>query len=300
MAFRNIYVQTDAHIKVQNEQLLIKNENGKHTIPLEDINSICIESLRTSVTTYTLYKIIEHDIILYICDSKHLPSGIFIGTNNYSRQLKNLQMQFNISKPLLKRIWQDIVNVKVINQAECLKELKNDNYEKILGMTKGITSGDSKNVEAKAAACYFKSIFGNDFNRNKECIENAALNYGYSIVRGMIARTLIMYGFEPALGIFHHNQLNNFNLADDFIECFRPIIDLYVLTNIDLRLKNLNPEEKQKIYNVMNCLVLIDGKKFNIQGAIEYMIKSYSTSISKNENLIKLPYLIELEEYRYA
>ncbi len=300
MAFRNIYVQTDAHIKVQNEQLLIQNENGKHTIPLEDINSICIESLRTSVTTYTLYKIIEHDIILYICDSKHLPSGILIGTNNYSRQLKNLQMQFNISKPLLKRIWQDIVNVKVINQAECLKELKNDNYEKILGMTKGITSGDSKNVEAKAAACYFKSIFGNDFNRNKECIENAALNYGYSIVRGMIARTLIMYGFEPALGIFHHNQLNNFNLADDFIECFRPIIDLYVLTNIDLRLKNLNPEEKQKIYNVMNCLVLIDGKKFNIQGAIEYMIKSYSTSISKKENLIKLPYLIKLEEYRYA
>lgn len=300
MAFRNIYVQTDAHIKIQNEQLLIQNEKGKHTIPLEDINSICIESLRTSVTTYTLYKIIEHDIILYICDSKHLPSGILIGTNNYSRQLKNLQMQFNISKPLLKRIWQDIVNVKIINQAECLKELKKENYERLLEMTKGITSGDSKNVEAKAAAYYFKSIFGNDFNRNKNCIENAALNYGYSIVRGMIARTLIMYGFEPALGIFHHNQLNNFNLADDFIECFRPVIDLYVLNTIDLRLKNLNPEEKQKIYNVMNCLVLIDGKKFNIQGAIEYMIKSYSTSINKKENLIKLPYLIKLEEYRYA
>jgi len=300
MAFRNIYVQTDAHIKVQNEQLLIQNDNGNHTIPLEDINSICIESLRTSVTTYTLYKIIEHDIILYICDSKHLPSGILIGTNNYSRQLKNIQMQFNISKPLTKRIWQEIVNVKIINQAKCMEELEKDNYKKLLEMTNGITSGDSKNVEAKAAAFYFKSIFGNDFNRNKECIENAALNYGYAIVRGMIARTLIMYGFEPALGIFHHNQLNNFNLADDFIECFRPVIDLYVLTNINLRLKNLNAEEKQKIYNVMNCLVLIDGKKFNIQGAIEYMIKSYSTSINKKENLIKLPYLIGLEEYRYA
>ena len=165
---------------------------------------------------------------------------------------------------------------------------------------KGITSGDSKNVEAKAAAYYFKSIFGNDFNRNKECIENAALNYGYSIVRGMIARTLIMYGFEPSLGIFHHNQLNNFNLADDFIECFRPVVDLYVINTVDFRMKRLTPEEKQKIYNVMNCLVLIDGKKFNIQGAIEYMIKSYSTSMNKKENLIKLPYLIKLEEYRYA
>lgn len=300
MAFRNIYVQTDAHIKVKNEQLLIQNENGEHTVPLEDINSICLESLRTSITTYTLYKIIEHDIILYVCDSKHLPSGILIGTNNYSRQLKNLQMQFNISKPLLKRIWQEIVTVKIVNQAKCMKELKNEKFVKLLEMTKGITSGDSKNVEAKAAAFYFKSIFGNDFNRNKECIENAALNYGYSIVRGMIARTLIMYGFEPSLGIFHHNQLNNFNLADDFIECFRPVVDLYVINTVDFRMKRLTPEEKQKIYNVMNCLVLIDGKKFNIQGAIEYMIKSYSTSMNKKENLIKLPYLIELEEYRYA
>ena len=109
-----------------------------------------------------------------------------------------------------------------------------------------------------------------------------------------------MYGFEPSLGIFHHNQLNNFNLADDFIECFRPVVDLYVINTVDFRMKRLTPEEKQKIYNVMNSLVLIDGKKFNIQGAIEYMIKSYSTSMNKKENLIKLPYLIELEEYRYA
>jgi CRISPR-associated protein Cas1 len=209
-------------------------------------------------------------------------------------------MQFNVSKPLTKRIWQNIVNVKVLNQAECLKFLGIDGYEKLREMTKGITSGDSNNVEAKAASYYFKTIFGNNFNRDIDCLENAALNYGYAIVRGMIARTLIMYGFEPALGIFHHNQLNNFNLADDFIECFRPVVDLYVLTHVDFRNKYLIPEEKKKIYNLINCLVLIDGKKFNIQGAIEYMIKSYSTSINKNENLIKLPYLIELKEYRYA
>lgn len=300
MAFRNVYVQNDAHIKIKNEQLVIQNNEGEFTIPLEDINSICLESQRTSITTYTLSKIIEHDIILYICDSKHLPTGILLGTNNYSRQLKNLKMQFEISKPLIKRIWQDIIKVKVSNQAECLRYLGIENYKKLQEMISGITSGDTNNVEAKAASYYFKSLFGNNFNRDIDCLENAALNYGYSIVRGMIARTLIMYGFEPALGIFHHNQLNNFNLADDFIECFRPIVDLYVLTHVDFRNKCLIPEEKVKIYNLINCLVLIDGKKFNIQGAIEYMIKSYSTSINKNENLIKLPYLIGVEEYRYA
>lgn len=300
MAFRNVYIQNDVHIRIKNEQLLIQKTEEEYTMPLEDINSICIESQRTNITTYALKKFIEHDIVVYICDEKHLPTGILIGTNNYSRQLKNIKMQFNVSKPLNKKIWKDIVNVKVQNQAETLRLLGINNYEKLQEMTKGITSGDTTNVEAKAAQYYFKMLFGNNFNRNIDCLENSALNYGYAIVRGMIARTLIMYGFEPALGIFHHNQLNNFNLADDFIECFRPVVDLYVLTHVDFRNKYLISEEKQKIYNVVNCLVLIDGKKFNLQGAIEYMIKSYSSSINKNQNLMKLPYLIDMEEYRYA
>lgn len=300
MAFRNIYIQNDVHMKIENEQLLVTNEDGKQTIPLEDINSICIESRRTSITTYALSKCIEHDIVVYVCDEKHLPTGILIGTNNYSRQLKNIKLQFNIPKPLHKRIWQSIVEVKVHNQAECLKMIGNANYKKLEEMTIGITSGDTTNVEAKAASMYFKELFNRSFNRNIECIENAALNYGYAIVRGMIARTLIMYGFEPSLGIFHHNQLNNFNLADDFIECFRPVVDLYVYENIDFRHSYLSTEDKKIIYNIVNSLVLIDDKKFNIYGAIEYMIKSYSTSINKGKNLIKLPYLINLEEYRYA
>lgn len=287
-------------MKIKNEQLLIQKTEEEFTIPLEDINSICIESQKTNITTYALKKFVEHDIIVYICDEKHLPTGIVIGTNNYSRQLKNIKLQFDVSKPLNKRIWQDIINVKILNQAEALRILGIEQYQKLQEMTKGITSGDSRNVEAKAAAYYFKAIFGNQFNRNIDCLENAALNYGYAIVRGMIARTLIVYGFEPAIGIFHHNQLNNFNLADDFIECFRPVVDLYVLTHLDFRNKCLISSEKQKIYNLVNCLVLIDGKKFNIQGAIEYMIKSYSTSLNKNQNLIKLPYLIDMEEYRYA
>ena len=300
MAFRNVYLQNDVYLKIKDEQLVVKKTNEEITIPLEDLNSICIESLQTVITTYALKKFIEHDIIVYVCDEKHLPTGIIIGTNNYSRQLKNIKMQVEMSKPLMKRIWQDIIKVKVLNQANCLKELKVKEYSKLEEMIIGITSGDKNNVEAKAASLYFKLLFGSKFNRSLECIQNAALNYGYAIIRGMIARTLVMYGFEPSIGIFHHSQLNNFNLADDFIECFRPLVDLYILKNLDLTQDNLTPENKKEIYKIINCLVLIDGKKFNIQGAIEYMIKSFSTSINKNENLIKLPYLIKLEEYRYA
>ena len=300
MAFRNVFLQNDVHLKIKNEQLVVEETNDKITIPLEDLNSVCIESLRTVISTYTLKKFIEHDIIVYICDEKHLPTGVLIGTNNYSRQLKNIKMQIEMSKPLMKRIWQDIIKIKVLNQARCLKELNIKEYQKLEDMVIGITSGDKNNVEAKAASLYFKLIFGNEFNRDLDCVQNAALNYGYAIIRGMIARTLVMYGFEPSIGIFHHSQLNNFNLADDFIECFRPVVDLYVLTKVNLEEDKLTSENKKEIFRIVNCLVLIDGKKFNIQGAIEYMIKSFSTCMNKKENVIKLPDLITLEEYRYA
>ena len=299
MAFRNIYIQNDVQMKIKNEQLQITKEDT-YTIPLEDINSICIESQRTSISTYALRKFIEHDIAVYICDEKHLPTGIVLGMNNYSRQLKNIKMQIQMSKPLMKRIWQEIIKQKIRNQASCLKLLQRREYSILENMVEHVTSGDTRNKEAIAAVVYFRSLFNKAFNRKSDCIENAALNYGYAIVRGMIARTLIMFGFEPALGIFHHNQLNNFNLADDLIECFRPVVDIFVVANIDFSSPYLTSEDKKKLYNVINCLVLIDGKKFNLQGAIEYMIKSLSSSMNKKENLIKLPQLIELEQYRYA
>lgn len=300
MAFRNIYIENDVQMKIKNEQLVIKKEELESTMPLEDINSICIESQRSNITTYALRKFIEHDIIVYVCDEKHLPTGVLVGMNNYSRQLKNIRKQVEMPKPLMKRIWQNIIKIKILNQAECLRQLDKGGAELLEKMSCSVNSGDTENVEARAANFYFRCLFGKTFNRKIECIENAALNYAYAIVRGIIARTLIMYGFEPAMGIFHHNQLNNFNLADDLIECFRPVVDLYVMNYIDFSKDELDSLDKKILYNVVNTLVLIDGKKFNISGAVEYMIKSLSTSMNRNENLIKVPYLICLEEYRYA
>ena len=300
MAFRNIYIENDVQMKIKNEQLFIKKEELESTMPLEDINSICIESQRSNITTYALRKFIEHDIIVYVCDEKHLPTGVLVGMNNYSRQLKNIRKQVEMPKPLMKRIWQNIIKIKILNQAECLRQLDKGGAELLEKMSCSVNSGDTENVEARAANFYFRCLFGKTFNRKIECIENAALNYAYAIVRGIIARTLIMYGFEPSIGIFHHNQLNNFNLADDLIECFRPVVDLYVMNYIDFSKGELDSLDKKILYNVVNTLVLIDGKKFNISGAVEYMIKSLSTSMNRNENLIKVPYLICLEEYRYA
>ncbi len=299
MAFKNLFIESNVRLSVKNEQLVVLN-NEEHTIPLEDINSICIDSLRTNITTYTLNKIVEHDIILYVCDEKHLPKGMLLSVNNYSRKLRNLKRQIEMPKPVLKRMWQSIVMQKIENQALVLKELEYyDSYKELKLISNKVLSGDSTNMEAVAAAIYFKTIFGKDFSRKNADLYNSCLNYGYAIVRGMISRSLVMYGFEPALGIFHHNQLNAFNLADDIIECFRPLVDLYVLKNVTIK-DELDSDTKRVIYNLINILILIDGKSYNIQTAIENVVKSLATSFENKSNYIKLPVLNGLKEYRYA
>ena len=299
MAFKNLFIESNVRLSVKNEQLVVLN-NEEHTITLEDINSICIDSLRTNITTYTLNKIVEHDIILYVCDEKHLPKGMLLSVNNYSRKLRNLKRQIEMPKPVLKRMWQSIVMQKIENQALVLKELEYyDSYKELKLISNKVLSGDSTNMEAVAAAIYFKTIFGKDFSRKNADLYNSCLNYGYAIVRGMISRSLVMYGFEPALGIFHHNQLNAFNLADDIIECFRPLVDLYVLKNVTIK-DELDSDTKRVIYNLINILILIDGKSYNIQTAIENVVKSLATSFENKSNDIKLPVLNGLKEYRYA
>ena len=300
MAFKNLYIESNVHLSVRNEQLVI-NSDEEYTAPLEDINSICIDSLKTNISVYTLNKITEHDIILYICDEKHMPTSVLLGVNRYSRKLRNLNRQLDMPKPVIKRMWQSIVKQKIENQAIVLKILGfNKEYKELINMVGAVCSGDSTNIEARAAALYFKTLFGEEFTRRDDTFfYNSALNYGYAIVRGMISRTLVMYGFEPALGIFHHNQLNSFNLSDDVIECFRPLVDLYVLLNIDVK-EELDSKSKKEIYNVINSLVLIDGKSYNTQTAIENVVKSLATSFEKKENFIKLPVVNGLKEYRYA
>jgi len=299
MSYRNIFIENSGRLTVRDEQLVI-SQNTENTVPLEDINCIIVDNTSTTISTYLLSKIADHDIMLYICNEKHLPTAMTIGINNYSRQLKRLEEQLLLPKPLKKRLWQSIIVQKIQNQAKCLELLQSPGYERLNNLSLSVQSGDSTNVEATAAAYYFKLLYGNNFTRGNSCIINSALNYAYAIVRGMIARTLVTYGFETSIGLFHHNELNNFNLADDMIECFRPLVDMYITEKISKYEYELTSDIKKTILNVTNQIVLIDNKKYNVQNAIDHMIMSLSNSIRQSENNIKLPTLIPLEEYRYG
>lgn len=299
MAFRNIFIGNPVDLTIKNERLLVKQDKD-YFIPLEDINSIVIESNAVNISTYTLAKLIQHKVAIIICDEKHLPCGMITPIFQHSRPLKVIKKQLSISKPLMKKMWQSIIKQKILNQSKCLSLSQFNGAEKLSGMSARVLSGDTSNVEAQAAGFYFRCLFGNKFTRDIDCLANAALNYGYAIIRACIARDLAAHGFETSIGIFHHNELNSFNLADDFIEPFRPIVDLFVVSNINYDEESqLTRTVKQRIYNILNCLIILDGKKYNVSTAITNCIISLIQSMNSNKDVLKLPELIALEEYRH-
>ena len=171
----------------------------------------------------------------------------------------------------------------------------------MLQMSKAVQSGDRTLVEAKAAEFYFHQLFGQDFVRREEDALNGALNYGYAIIRGNIARTIVVHGLEPSLGINHHSELNSFNLADDFIECFRPLVDLLVFSMKDdiLSEEELTPEIKRKLFSVLTLDMEINHQKQIINNCVDILTESYIRSLEEGEQMLLTPKLLKLGIHQY-
>ncbi len=299
MGYRNIKIDSFIGLHIENGQLVI-GEKGV-SFPLEDINCVLIENQSVTVSSYMLQEFAKNEIALYVCDEKHLPNAVLLPLVKHSRHFKMLTRQIEVGKPLIKRLWQQIIVCKIKNQALCLKEMGLDGYDKLLAMTKEVQSGDKTHVEAKAAAYYFRALYGDDFTRDNECIINSAMNYAYAIIRGLIARSIVCYGLEPSLGMFHHSELNSFNLADDLIEVFRPLVDLYVASHFDIAEvdSGLTPQIKRDLFNIINYDMSVKGDKRIISNCIDMIVYSYSGAIQGNRTDLELPELIPLQVHSY-
>ncbi len=300
MGFRNIKIDSNVKLHIKNQQLVIDG-GTEISIPLEDINCILIENQAVTLSTYFLQKIADYGIALYVCDEKHLPNAVVLPMAKHSRHFKVLKNQISANKPLQKRLWQQVVIQKIKNQALCLKLLQKEESEELMRMSKEVQSGDRTHVEAKAAAFYFRTLYGLGFSRGDDHIINSALNYGYAIVRGMIARSIVCYGLEPSIGIFHHSELNNYNLADDMIEPFRPVVDLYVSRHFDISEvdNTLTPEIKRNLFGIINYDMSVRGEKRIIGNCIDMLVASYSSALQGNRGELDLPELMELQVHRY-
>lgn len=285
-------------LSISHKQLIIDKEE-KVSIPLEDICSVIIEDQQVVITTSVLSAFSEYNIVLFTCNEKRLPNGILTAFHKHSRQLGVLQMQYALSKPFKKRIWQRIIISKLQNQGKCLELLNKEGFSELYSISRSVDSGDTTNREAYGAKIYFVRLFGRNFTRRNDETINVALNYGYAILRGLIARSLVNYGFFPCLGIYHDNELNSFNLVDDFIEVFRPLVDLFVAENVTNK-HDFSSELRVKLYNLLNMDILLNNEKLTITNAIEEMVKSFVGACRiQDPSLIKIPELIPINLHSY-
>ncbi len=265
------------HLKVYLDNIEIHKGEDKYVIPLSDIGIIVLDGMATSITTRLLAACSTYNVVLVICDKKHIPCGMYMPFNQHSRTVKAVRKQVQWDKKTKDNLWQKIIEYKIHNQSKVLYHFTK-NKEKLMQLQDYIDEikpGDISNREGHAAKVYFNTIFGNDFSRGDDCIENAMLNYGYAIIRAYITRAIVSYGYNPSLGIFHKSEYNSFCLADDFLEIFRPIVDAYVISyllEMEEKIKFLSQEVRAWLVDILSLRVRFENQYQKISTVIDKFV----------------------------
>lgn len=299
MAFRMVIIQNAASVSVSHSQLIVETEI-RRSLPIEDISALLLENHESTISVAALSQLGQRGCAVFVCDDKHMPCQVSIPFNSNHESFGVFRAQADMTEPSKKRIWQAVVKQKIANQALCL-EYTGYNAEavRLRGMISSVLSGDTENVEAAAAHFYFPVLFGSGFVRGEDNGINAGLNYGYAILRGCIARYLAVYGLQPYLGIHHRSTQNPFNLADDIIEPFRPVIDLLV-KGFMKEDSMLIPEVKRKLVGCLTMDILSNGLHYDVDHAIERMVQSYLAIIESRRKDLLLPSLLPTAVHSYA
>jgi len=284
MIKRTLYFGNPAYLSMKDSQLVVdKPDADKVTIPIEDIGVVLLDNPQVTVTHPLLNALLNNNTAVVTCNEKHMPSGVLLPLEGNTLQSERYADQINASLPLKKQLWQQTVQAKIANQAALLQELGVD-IEPMQYFQRSVRSGDPDNYEGRAAAFYWKCLFDGvvdgEFVRGRfEDDPNNLLNYGYAVLRAIVARSLVGSGLLPTLGIHHRNKYNAFCLADDIMEPYRPFVDRLVLSILkDFRdVTELTTEIKSKLLVIPAIDVIIDGKSSPL------MIATQRTTASLND-----------------
>ena len=289
-------IQNPAKLSLSKGQLKLLNDDGEFTLPIEDITALILESPQITLSSTLLSACQEHGVSVITCDTTHIPNGVLHPFQTHSRQSRVAHIQISWTDALKNRLWQRVVQSKIINQAVCLeKAAGKSEARRLYALAAQVKSGDPKNLEAQAARDYWPRLMGNDFRRGGSDIHNAALNYGYAVLRAFVARSQVAYGLLPTFGIHHSNQLNAFNLTDDMMEVFRPFVDYMVLMMkqdgaFDDGGDQLPKEARATLANIGNVDCRIDGNTHAIANACDKVAASLVNAIEgKTPSLLILP-----------
>ena len=232
MIKRSLFFSNPAYLSLKNKQLSVTYPDSDQplTVPVEDIGVVVLENRQITFTNGLMTALLENNAAIITCDSSHMPNGLMLPLDGGNTQTERFRYQIEATLPLKKQLWQQTVQAKIYNQAKLL-DYFGIAHENMLFWMKSVKSGDTENHEARAAVYYWSKLFPEveDFTRERfGDFPNHLLNYGYAILRAIVARSLVASGLLPTLGIFHKNKYNAYCLADDIMEPYRPFVDMLV------------------------------------------------------------------------
>ena len=247
MIKKTLCFSNPAYLSLANGQLVIKlpevekpgnvseviKREAVRTIPIEDIGVVVMDNRQITVTQGALEALLKNTAAVITCDERHLPLGLLLPLEGNTIQNERFRNQMDASLPLKKQLWQQTVKAKIMNQYGCLRKNTDDEAKRLCKLAQDVKSGDADNCEAQAAVYYWRNIFPEkeNFVRDKEGLPpNNLLNYGYAILRAVVARSLVVSGLLPVSGIHHRNRYNAYCLADDIMEPYRPYVDDLVIS----------------------------------------------------------------------
>ena len=289
MIKRTLYFGNPAYLSLKMKQMVVRipqeddgdlpsEEEMVRTLPIEDLGVIILDNKRITITQGLMEALLENNCAVITCDTKRMPVGLMLPLAGNTIQNERFRSQLDSSLPLRKQLWQQTIEAKIRNQAAVLKYVTGQEHKNILKWSDSVRSGDADNMEARAAVYYCKSIFPNDpgFIRDREDEgANALLNYGYAILRAVVARALVGAGLLPTLGIHHHNRYNAYCLADDIMEPYRPYVDKLVVEMLDDGAEDrLTATNKVKLLNIPVIEVGINGKRSPLMIAVSQTVSS--------------------------
>lgn len=264
--WRIVLINPSDNLSLSNEQLIVMKEDIKTSIPIEQISLLLICSSTGSISLPVLEKLVQSNISVIFCDKSQNPIGELLPININHESAGKLIDQIKWTGRRKNAVWNIVVKAKIKNQINLLSLIGNDVPDKMYEYVKDVKNGDVRNREATAAKVYFASMFGDSFIRYESDNINSALNYGYTILRNAFSRTLIAYGYNPALGIHHSSRQNCFNLSSDLMEPFRPYIDRIVYENGD---RILDSEYKKELISVLQSECRYGKRIIDFSAAID-------------------------------
>ena len=311
MIKKTLCFSNPAYLSLRNGQLLIqipdveKDDNiseedkrvTERTIPIEDIGVVVLDNKRITITTGVMEALLENNAAVITCDSSSMPTGLMLPLYGNTLQSERFRDQIDASLPLRKQLWQQTVRQKIANQETVLRRNTETETRCMKVWADEVRSGDVDNHEARAVAYYWKNIFPDipNFVRGREEEPpNNLLNYGYAILRAVIARSLVSSGLLPTLGIHHHNRYNAYCLADDIMEPYRPYVDELVvkIINQNYNYKELSKEVKAQLLSIPVLDVTIDGKRSPLMIAASQTTASLARCYRGEARVVSYPTLL--------